>query len=172
MAAISAAALFLVPFLPLGWRVLRAYPHLLSALDGVYGRVSFSADTVFRAIGASAPTAEVAVLGLGASLALLVLFVGTVRRSDRGAFTIALATALVLSPIVWMHYYVLLVVPIALVSKRLSLAWFAPFLCWASPSLESFGDLRRLVFGIGTVAATCLIATHGAEVRPAETTSP
>jgi hypothetical protein len=39
-----AAALFLIPFVPLGWHVLRGYPHLLRTLDGVFGNVAFSAE--------------------------------------------------------------------------------------------------------------------------------
>jgi hypothetical protein len=37
-----------------------------------------------------------------------------------------LAAALVMTPILWLHYLVLLFVPIALVRPRLSALWFAP----------------------------------------------
>lgn len=153
---ISAAALFLLPFVPLGWHVLRSYPDLLRALDGVYGRVAFSADSFFRSIGAPAATAKAAELGLGLTLGLLILLSATRRRGDERAFTLAVAMALVLSPIVWMHYYVLLAVPIAVSSPQLSVGWFAPLVCWGSPELESLGEVRRLVFGLGAVVLTSL----------------
>jgi low affinity Fe/Cu permease len=148
----------LVPFVPLGWGAPRSYEKLLRALDGVFGPVSFSANTMFRTFGASAALARADVVALGVVLVSLLLLVGLRRGSDHGAFTIALAAALLLSPIVWMHYYVVLVVPIAIAQPRLGLVWFAPLLYWASPELESFGDARRLLVGIGVTVMTCLLA--------------
>jgi alpha-1,2-mannosyltransferase len=156
-AALASVAL-LVPFVPLGWGAPRSYEKLLRALDGVFGPVSFSANTMFRTFGASAALARADVVALGVVLVSLLLLVGLRRGSDHGAFTIALAAALLLSPIVWMHYYVVLVVPIAIAQPRLGLVWFAPLLYWASPELESFGDARRLLVGIGVTVMTCLLA--------------
>ena len=42
-------------------------------------------------------------------------------------FTLTLAAALCASPIVWVHYFLLLLVPLALIRPRLSLLWFVPF---------------------------------------------
>ena len=42
------------------------------------------------------------------------------------SLTLALAAGLVATPILWLHYLVLLVVPIALARPRLSALWFAP----------------------------------------------
>jgi alpha-1,2-mannosyltransferase len=153
----------LVPFAPLGWGGLRSYQKLLVALDRVFGPVSFSANTLFRAFGASTALARTEVVALGVALVVLVLVVGLRRGSDHGAFAIALAAALLLSPIVWMHYYVLLVVPIAIAQPRLGALWFVPLLYWGSPELESFGETRRLVVGVGVTLIICLLAAtaHG-----------
>jgi hypothetical protein len=157
--AVWAVALFLVPFTPLGWQALRGYPHLLRTLDGVFGHVSFSADVFFRAVGLSPHGADAAVVMLGALLAIAVFVLGA-RKDDPAAFTVALAAALLVSPIVWMHYYILLVVPIGISAPTLSAAWFAPLVCWGSPELESFGSLRRLIFGLGAVAAVSLAVVY------------
>lgn len=157
LTACLGAGAFVLPFLPLGWHLLRSYPKLLRALDGVFGPVSFSATTLFRAFGASPTLARVGVLALGAMLILGVLFTGLIRRNDRAAFMVALAAALLLSPIVWMHYYVVLVVPIAIAMPRLGAPWLVPLLFWASPELESFGELRRLLIGVGVMLTTCLL---------------
>src|SRR5947209_10157735 len=84
---------------------------------------------------ASTALARAEVVALGAVLVVLVLLVGLRRGSDYGAFAVAFAAALLLSPIVWMHYYVLLVVPIAIAQPRLGVLWLAPLLYWASPEL-------------------------------------
>ncbi len=149
-AAVAAAAL-VVPFAPLGLSTLERYPHL----DDVFGSASFSSHALFRAVGAPANVADVLVLLVGVTLVGAALVLGLRRGSDRRALTVALLAALLTSPIVWMHYYVLLIVPLALARPRLTGLWFAPLLYWASPMLESFGDLRRLTVGLGV---TCVIA--------------
>ena len=47
-------------------------------------------------------------------------------EGDRRAFGLAVIAALTATPIVWEHYMVLLFVPIALMSPRLSRAWLIP----------------------------------------------
>ena len=49
------------------------------------------------------------------------------------SFTCAVAATLALSPIVWLHYLVVLLVPMAIVRPRFSLLWLLPVLLWVSP---------------------------------------
>jgi hypothetical protein len=56
--------------------------------------------------------------------------------------------ALALSPIVWMHYFTLLVVPIALVRPRLSWLWFAPAIVQLAVIMPMHG-----VYADGNLAA-------------------
>jgi hypothetical protein len=161
----AAAFAFVASFALLGLSALRGYPHLLREVDRVFGPASFSSDTLLRALGASTAAARLGVLALGIALVLAALMVGLWLGDDRKALTIALLAALLTSPIVWMHYYVLLLVPIALARPRLSALWFAPLLYWGSPMLESLGDLRRLSVGVGVtllVTALCLRAGEAA----------
>ena len=70
---------------------------------------------------------------------------------------IAIAAALLLSPIVWVHYYVLLLVPVALARPRLAGLWFIPVLFWSTHALDSNGELWRLLAALGiTLAVTAL----------------
>src|SRR5207253_11300933 len=86
---------------------------------------------------------------------------------DRLAITAAIAAALLLSPIVWVHYYVLLLVPVALARPRLSGLWFIPLLFWSTHALESNGELWRLLAALGiTLAVTTLSLRLG---QPEET---
>jgi hypothetical protein len=158
----TAAAAFVVPFAPLGLNTLRDYPHLLRVLDQVFGPASFSSNTLFRAVGASVNVAHAMVLLVGLTLLAAAFALGLRSHSDRRVLTVTLLAALLTSPIVWMHYYVLLIVPLALARPKLSALWFVPLLYWASPMLESFGDLRRLVVGLGV---TCVLAVASVLVR-------
>jgi hypothetical protein len=74
-----------------------------------------------------------------------------------------LAAALAASPIVWVHYFLLLLIPLALLRPRLSLLWFVPFLF--QPLGEAAwpaGDARNLALAlVGT-----LVILGAAVVRP------
>jgi hypothetical protein len=52
------------------------------------------------------------------------------HEGDRRAFSAAIFAALALSPIVWIHYYVLLIVPIGLAARRLNAVWLLPVLAF------------------------------------------
>jgi hypothetical protein len=49
------------------------------------------------------------------------------RERDVATLTLALAAGLAASPIVWVHYFLLLLVPLALAHPRFSVWWFVPF---------------------------------------------
>jgi hypothetical protein len=86
----------------------------------------------------------------------------TPRDRDVAALTLTLAAAFAASPIVWVHYFLLLLVPLALVRPRLSLLWFVPFAF--QPLGEAAwpaGDARKLGLAL---AATLVIL--GAAVIP------
>jgi len=156
----TALVVLIVPFAPLGSHAaLHEYPQLLRSLDGIFGPASFSGTTFFRALGITGHGAVVIVLLVTAALVLWAFVLGR-RGGDATALTVALLAALLASPIVWMHYYVLLVVPIALARPRLSGLWLLPLLYWASPELESFGELRRLAVGIGVTTAVALVSVR------------
>jgi hypothetical protein len=68
--------------------------------------------------------------------------------------TLALAAALAASPIVWVHYFLLLLVPVALSRPRLSPVWYLPLAYYPlGESAWPAGDARKL----GLALATTLI---------------
>jgi hypothetical protein len=52
------------------------------------------------------------------------------RGRDEGALALAIAVSLIAAPLIWMHYYALLIVPLAIAYPRLSTAWALPLLLW------------------------------------------
>jgi hypothetical protein len=67
----------------------------------------------------------------GALLAGCVVFA---RRNDEPrSFTCAVVATLALSPIVWLHYLVVLLVPMSILRPRFSALWLLPVLLWISP---------------------------------------
>ena len=67
-------------------------------------------------------------------MGLLAAVVWVGRRGDeRSAFILAIAAALALSPIVWLHYFALLLVVVALAQPTLGLVWFIPLAMVVTP---------------------------------------
>jgi hypothetical protein len=50
---------------------------------------------------------------------------------------------------VWLHYLLLLYVPLALYRPRLSPIWFAPLALWATPSTHSHGVTWHIALALG-----------------------
>jgi hypothetical protein len=58
---------------------------------------------------------------------VLVACVVTARRcGDRSAFALAIAASVLLTPIVWLHYFAILVVPLAIARPVFDTSWLLP----------------------------------------------
>lgn len=116
----------------IGFDGLTGYPDLLERLSEIQAERSYS----IVGMAATAGLHEV----VGSALTLLLgsaLLVGCVvyarRGDDQRSFTCAVAATLALSPIVWLHYLVVLLVPVAVARPRFSALWLLPVLLWVSP---------------------------------------
>lgn len=106
-----------------GFRGLTEYPELVSKLTDRMDERSYTAFALLLDIGASVEVAwalwaVVAVATLATSVVL------GIRGDEQRAFILALAGAIAFSPIVWLHYFALLLVPVAIAQPRLGAMWF------------------------------------------------
>jgi Glycosyltransferase family 87 len=129
-----------------GWAVIGfagfgGYPHLLQVLTKVDAVKSYSLAGLLRVDGGAAT----ALSGLLAIVVIGGIFLAA-RGADgeRRALVIAVAGALLATPVLWLHYLDLLFVPIALVRPRLSAIWFAPLAFWVTPLAHSNGSVWRI----------------------------
>jgi hypothetical protein len=110
-------------------------------------------------------------LPFAAGLPLLAAAVLLGRRAggDAAAFSLCIAASIALTPIVWLHYFTLLLAPLALVRPRLSPAWLLALAFWVTPFQENEGAGWRVVFALClSVAITVLaVAAARAETRAA-----
>jgi hypothetical protein len=70
---------------------------------------------------------------LGSALALVTLagvVVFALRGDDARSFAFAVAAVIVASPIVWLHSFVLLIAPLAILRPRFSVLWLLPAALW------------------------------------------
>jgi len=141
----------------IGFAGLRSYPHLLRVLSTVeeargYGLVSL--------LGVSGTSAEFLTFCLAVLLLVGMLAVGRGRDADRRTFVIAVTGALLVTPLLWLHYFALLFVPIALYYPRLSAAWFLPLGFWLTPVTQPQGSTWRISVAL-MLAAAVVVSTVG-----------
>jgi alpha-1,2-mannosyltransferase len=137
----AAVVLALASWAVIGFAGLADYPALLRELSDLEAEQSYSAVAVLASIGI--PSTLATVLAVAAGVALLVLAWRQCRGldddGDRRSFILVIAAALVLTPILWLHYLVILVVPIALARPRLALLWFVPLAALIPSWLDWYG---------------------------------
>jgi hypothetical protein len=126
------AALLVLSWIPLGFAGLLDYPDLLRRLEETVGDDSYTLYIVGLDLGLPSAVARLAWLALGLSLVVSVVVIGR-RGGERTAYVLAMAAALGLTPIVWLHYFALLVVVVAVARPRLGLVWFVPLAMVITP---------------------------------------
>jgi hypothetical protein len=168
VAAIGFAVLLvLLPWAPLGFDGLRSYPGLLRHLADDEASSSYS--LVAIGVRLHLPEAAATVLSLAVAAGFLALAARVARHGSRqprerdiATLTLVLAAALAASPIVWVHYFLLLLVPLALTRPRLSPLWFVPLAYYPlGESAWPAGDTAKL--GLALVVTLVLLL---AVVRP------
>jgi hypothetical protein len=136
-ATIAAMSLLLV----LPFTGIDAYVRTLLQLGRGFDQDSYTLFGLLVQSGASETVGRLAVLTAGA-----ILLAATWRYRS---LSLALAAALTLSPIVWLDYFALAAVPLAIARPRLSWIWFLPLLTWglrgAGIDIGDPWDIARLL---------------------------
>ena len=149
VSAVAAVILLVGGWAVIGFAGLGGYPHLLRVLTTVEAAKSYSLAGLLRVDGGAAT----ALSGLLAIAVIGGIFLAARGPDgDRRALVIALAGALLATPVLWLHYLDLLFVPIALVRPRLSAIWFAPLAFWITPLAHSGGSVWRICLVLAVAA--------------------
>jgi hypothetical protein len=147
LAVAACVAVTLGAWALIGFDGMARYPQMLSEMSLLQEGRAVSVVTIARVLGLSPGAATAIALALAAGILWGAWRLARRPDGDRRAFGLAIIAALTASPIVWEHYMVLLFVPIALASPRLSRLWLAPLV---SPLLVS---LSRVVIPDSRVVA-------------------
>jgi hypothetical protein len=166
-AAIAGVSLLLV----LPFTGLDDYVRALLELGRTFDQDAYSPFGLLLQLGASETFARAATFAIGGILLLLMW------RS--GSLALAVAAALVLSPIVWLDFYALAAIPLATVMPRLGIVWLVPLVTWGLPSSgigagTTWGITRALTAFTIVIAVTAYAeraakqgaGNHAATVRP------
>jgi hypothetical protein len=160
-ALVAAAIPSVSILLSLPYTGLDEYFRALREVSRVFDQATYTVFGLF--VQAGAPE----IVGRGATVVLVAALLAAtwVYRS----FTLATVTALVASPIVWLDFFGLAAIPLAIARPRLSPVWFAPLATWglqgAGIQIGDAPSTARLFLVFGIVFA---VAFNG-ERKAAET---
>jgi alpha-1,2-mannosyltransferase len=129
---------------------LTHFVQLENRLGHVFGPMSYNLVGLLVKSGAASYTPATAIAD---AVGLIVLVIAYRRRS----LPLAVSASLILSPIVWLHYFVLLLVPIAIRRPALAGAWFIPLLLW--PCSGTANEIRewQIVLAVSVLALVSVI---------------
>jgi hypothetical protein len=149
----------LIAWAVLGFKGITEYPDLLRRVAEAQFEKSYSVAALAASVGLPERVA------LSVPVALVPVGVAAIALSSRrpngdaAALVTAVATALLLSPLVWLHYFVLLVVLIAMTHSQFTWVWLLPLAYWIVPFQETRAETWRIAVGLGlalVVWAVCV----------------
>ncbi len=158
---VAAAAITLATWAVVDLGALFEYPSRLRQLNEDTAGAGYTLDALLQDLGASETAARA---GMGAvALALLAAVVLVARRgAEMRSFVLAIAAALACSPIVWLHYFALLLVPVAIVSPRLGPIWFVPLAMWGFGAGTGNGTTAEAAVVLAVAVVTFVLAVRAA----------
>ena len=132
LSCLVGGVLVVVSWAAIGFAGFGDYPDLLRRLEDTVGDDSYTAYIVGLDLGLPSSVARGLWFAIGLGLLTAVVVLGR-RGEERAAFVAAIAASLGLTPIVWLHYFALLAVVVALAQPRLGALWFVPLAMVLTP---------------------------------------
>ncbi len=157
-AAVSTVAFLLAPWAAIGFAGFGSYPHVLRQLSAIEAHESYTLAAACEQLGAASTAGQA--VGLLAGLLCLAAIARVALRGgrERTILVLALALALLLSPIVWMHYFSLLLVAVPLYTARFRAAWLLPIALGAFPVLPGAASALEIVAALSFAAGSIVLA--------------
>jgi alpha-1,2-mannosyltransferase len=151
--AVAGTVLVLGSWAVIGFAGLRSYPTLVHVLERIEAPVSYS---IVALIGVHGGAETAVTLVLAVVLVAAIVVAAHAPDGDRRSFAAAVLAALLATPLLWLHYLLLLYVPIALYRPRLGPLWFLPLLLWVTPTAHSQGVTWRIAMALAVVGVVAL----------------
>jgi alpha-1,2-mannosyltransferase len=117
----------------IGFAGLTEYVPLLRLFSEIVERAGYTPLSIALKAGIGFDVARGLTLGIGVLLVATIVLLGR-RRRDEEAFVAAIAASVLCSPVCWLHYYALFIVPLAILRPRYSALWLLPFVVIGAPA--------------------------------------
>jgi hypothetical protein len=155
-AALLAAFLAIVGWSAIGFAGFSSYPRLISSLTYAFGPKGYSLMALCTRLGLAPSVARfVPLLAAALLCALCVSFARRGRPED--AFVAAVGAALLGSPVLWLHYTVILLVALAVKRPSFGLVWAGPIALWLAPT-ENPSSGFEFALGFSLVVLLLILA--------------
>jgi hypothetical protein len=155
-AAACALALNVASWAVIGFNELHAYSALVSAVNHVMDQRGYSIMSLVMHVGGASGIAYALGLAVAGAIGAACLIVG--RRGDaRSALALSVGVCLLGTPVLWTHYFALLIVPLALFRPRLDRLWLLPLVFWVCPAIEPAPWQMVIALVISTIVLGCLL---------------
>jgi alpha-1,2-mannosyltransferase len=149
----------------IGFDGLMQYPDLLRRFSEVQGEQnSYSILAASVALGLGSAAGQVLAFLVGCALLAASAYFGR-RGDDVRSFAAAIGATLAFSPVLWVHFFVLLAVPLAIARPRFSAVWLLPIALWACPRGGNGDELQVLVPGVVTFLILAVVLARPEERR-------
>lgn len=162
VASASAVGFLLSSWALIGFAGLSSYPKLLGADARAFEAAgySFSLPGALIHLGITASSARW--LAVVIALAIGVVTVRAARERDQGWFVAALMVGLLISPLMWLHYLTVLLVPAALRGQKLGIWVILSAILWLALALPAE---FRFWEGTAAVIVVSIWSVAGPRVR-------
>lgn len=143
----------------LAWAVvgvgqIRPYLHLSSAVVHTARRTGYGLIALALHLGAGVGVATAFMIAVSAVLAVACIAAGR-RGHDQTCLLLAIVLMLAASPLVWNHYFALMIVPLAIARPRLGALWALQLILWLCPTVYA-ATWQQLV-AVAVTATTTFI---------------
>jgi len=166
----AGAVALVVSWAVIGFAGVGDYPDLLRRVQELEEGQAYTVYALALDLGASDGVARALWLVVGVAAVGGAVALGR-RGDDRRAFVLALAGALAFSPIVWLHYFALLLVIVAVAEPRLGPAWFVPLAMYGSTGTLN-GTTFQTALTIAAAGVTVTVALKPLRSRRAPVLTP
>jgi glycosyl transferase family 87 len=129
----------------IGFDGLTRYPELLRRLTDVVADRGLSLVALGSELGLPDVVAGALPWVIGLALLAAVVLAARAPDGDAVAYSLAIVGSIALTPIVWLHYFALLVLPLAVMRPRFAWPWLLLWVFWLMPDQQNHGDLWRIV---------------------------
>lgn len=154
----SGIALNLLAWGLVGFNEVSTFLHLSSEDTKALWEEGYSLLAVAHHLGWGRSTGELLLLLASLATAATLIYVGSVKRRERDALVIAVLLMLLASPLLWAHYFALLLIPIALAYPRMGAIWVLPILMWPMPPRQPvYGWEEALAWGLTAVCMAVVL---------------
>ena len=155
--AVGAGALLnLLAWSIIGWSAVGGWLHLVSVQGDLLYRKGYAVIALASDFGLARQTGTGLEVAAGVILAGVVIWLAR-RGDERRSLLLATVLMLVASPQVDLHYFALLLVPLAILRPRLHWAWLLPLVLWACPASQAVGWQAVLWWAVLAVLAVDML---------------